>query len=219
MPPKVLTAPPATMLNGVVMFGGEIVSGTGGYIMVAPTPCDVEGFIYYTRRLDVCRWIGRFTYRDAEVTHSGLSGGQDFRRIGYNWVVRIEVAYDVTNPPETVLSNKTGVGLILCLGDPAQYKHLPKGQSDPDGQPDPAFVKRYALPSALLSEVETINDARATDVVRQTALLKGTSPFFLLPNEKVDYDAYIKTMEDQGWIEKDPEVLDQLRKDPTTGRK
>jgi len=76
----------------------------------------------------------------------------------------------------------------LMVGDPAVYLN-------------PALVKKYALPSGLLSDVEIINDGTATDVVRQTAMVKGNSVFFLLPNELAEYNSYIAAMKKKKWME------------------
>ena len=188
-----------SILVGTALPGGELVAGMGGYVVVADGACDIVDIVGaavtrtqfsapYATPIDVTRWVGRFSYLDTDVTHSGCLGGKARRRVGYDWIARIEVAYDVANPPEIVLNNKASVGMILNLGDPAVYK-------------SEAVVKRYALPSGLLSEVETINDGSATDIVRQTATVKGNSVFFLLPNELDDYNYYIEQLKARGWLE------------------
>jgi len=187
-----------TILVGTALPGGQLVAGMGGYVVVSEGACNIVNRTgpAVTRTafnqplaypLDVSRWVGRFSYLDADVTHSGCFGAKTRRRVGYDWIARIEVTYDVANPPEILLNNQASCGLILNLGDPAVYQSA-------------ALVKRYALPSGLLSEVETLNDGTATDVVRQTATVKGNSVFFLLPNELADYNAYIKKLSDRGWL-------------------
>ena len=174
------------ILAGLAMPGGELVAGMGGYVVVGEGACDIANLSAETTRLDVGRWSGRFIYREVEVTHSGCFGGVARRRVGYDWLARIEVSYDVTAPPDIVLNNVASVGLILNLGDPEAYQT--------------SLVKRYALPSGLLSEVETVDDARAVDIVRQTATVKGNSVFFLLPNENAVYAAYIAALQNRGWL-------------------
>ena len=176
-----------TVLAGLAMPGGELVAGMGGYVSVGEGACDIANLGNSAATIFVSRWIGRFIYRESEVTMSGNFGGVARRRVGYDWMARIEVAYDVSNPPDIVLNNRASVGLLLLCGDPTAYK------AD-------NLVKRYALPSGLLSNVETINDGSATDVVRQTAEVKGNSVFFLLPNEQQEYTAYITALQNRGWL-------------------
>lgn len=188
-----------TILTGTALPGGELVAGMGGYVVVSEGACDIVNRVgnAVTRTqfsaplaypLDVGRWIGRFSYLDADVTHSGCFGAKTRRRVGYDWIARIEVVYDVTNPPEILLNNHASVGLILNLGDPAVYQNS-------------SLVKRYAMPSGLLSEVETVNDGTATDEIRQTATVKGNSVFFLLPNELTDYNTYIARLNARNWLD------------------
>jgi len=188
-----------TILTGAALPGGELVAGMGGYVVVSEGACDIVNRVgpavtrvSFNRPLaypiDVTRWMGRFSYLDANVTHSGTFGAVTRRRVGYDWIARIEVAYDVANPPEILLNNLASCGLILNLGDPAVYQ-------------DASLVKRYALPSGLLSEVETVNDGSATDVVRQTATVKGNSVFFLLPNKLSYYNDYIAALNARGWLD------------------
>jgi hypothetical protein len=178
--------------NALKMPGGDLVAGFGGKIVVqqqgqfvnqsGTTTTGTTGPV----TLDVGLWEMMAIFRSTEVTHSGCAGSVTRRRVAYDYVFRCEIVYDRKNPPKTLLQNGAGIGLEFYLGDPTQYE---AGQN-----------QKYASPSALLENCQTVTNSTGTDVVRIEVTGRANSHAFLLPDEQTQYTEYIAYLQNRGWL-------------------
>lgn len=165
-----------------------MIAGMGGSIWVTDGPKDPESMDAASgRTLDVTQWVGQRIGIEVECPHSGSLGAITRRRVAYDYSIQLEVAYDVSNPPEYLLSTVTSVAFQLLVGDPSTYVSAD-------------MVQRYVSPSGLLTVAQTIVPSKGTDVVRQLCTIKGNSLMFLLPDERVMYNIYIGLLRTNGQV-------------------
>jgi hypothetical protein len=136
--------------------------------------------------LDISSWRLRHLMRLVDVTHSGSYGAQKMAMVGRHWEAQLSLLFnsraegaednwagflegDNRQSDSMLIGHQSAgynVSAIFFLGDPVSYvtsQHIQR-----------ASFKYYA-PLALAGNMETINDASGTDVVRFTASLQGNS--------------------------------------------
>jgi hypothetical protein len=157
------------------------IAGRGGMLKVAqPAAEDLSLSEYLTLPsaiLDITNWRLRHNFRLVDVTHSGSYGAQKMSMVGRHWEAQLALCFNsrirgASDPwsgflePLLVGHQAAGfnVSTIFFLGDPLSYVTNAHVQRD--------SAKLFA-PLGLCQNIETVNDATGTDVVRLTASLQG----------------------------------------------
>lgn len=157
------------------------MAGTGGMLKFAqPESEEFAGLETLTSViLDITRWQIRHTFRLVDVTHSGSFGAQKMAMVGRHWQAQLALAFNTrvrgsSDPwsgflePLLVGNQSAGYNVsgVFFLGDPVSYVSSAHVQRD---------SAKYYAPLGLAANIETVNDASGTDVVRMTAALEGNS--------------------------------------------
>jgi hypothetical protein len=154
------------------------IAGTGGMLKVGQPDSEI---IPATSSviLDITLWRLRHSFVLVPVTHSGSYGAIKRAMVARDWEANLALVFNARaeGPADNwawflenlLVGNQAAgynVSVVFFLGDPVSYVTSSHVQRD--------SAKLFA-PLGLASNIETVNDASGTDVVRLTASLQGNS--------------------------------------------
>ena len=183
--------------------GGIIPCGIGGRIYVneiggdpmAGTSVRAPGGA--VPMFDVSNWQIQDIWHNAECTHSGTFGAISRRLVAFDFRWFATVAYDIENPPDTLLDTYQPVVIRFNIGD---------ASLDPNQSSAGISQSFYMAPSALIDVCRTVLDATGRDVVRQEVSGSGNSVLMLInPNAEYGddsswwYNSYKPYLVSRGW--------------------
>lgn len=167
-------------------FGGNLMSGWGGFVTVKPLPITGQGLT----RIDVAGYKLHRDILSKRCGHSGTTGMVARRHTGLDWYVDCKIWWDAFNPPDIKAKSGYGCQVTLEISNPEQWASI--GVVDQTTQ-------HYFSPSGMLTVYDFEDSSEGTEIVVANARIEGNCGIFKMPDE-ADYLAQIQAyMVLRGW--------------------
>ncbi len=167
---------------------------------------DGTGAVEEQPYLEITQWSISRTLILAEVPHSGCAGGVTRRVIGQTWRFNASLPLDQSNFPDDLFSiGEIGIpdtdnSDTPVVGDVSIAFWLGAVDINPEAVFMGMKQKLYYSPRAIIHQINPVLNASG-DVIRYTITGEESCRLFLLPNEEVICDRYLKYLNrHKGWL-------------------